>query len=201
MNIRELAPKSITVKELEEKAPKYKGTLMEIYDLYKSGKVILVVNDSGLIEGINVKAVPGTSEEDRLIDEYAGQNFARAYGYAGMSIIEKALKMVRDGVVVTKNEDGTYTMDGKVVDENGNEVKPKQTAPTHTTSNTNVEDYPESVEVPNDLVTLTDVKKYLRRTYARCLARGCELDWNPNTHTVSGIEWGRKLSASELEAL
>ena len=48
----------------------------------------------------------------------------------------------------------------------------------------------------------TAVKKYLRKEYGYCLARGAELEYDfndeENVVTVSNITWGRKLSESEL---
>ena len=52
---------------------------------------------------------------------------------------------------------------------------------------------------------LSAVKKYLRKEYGYCLARGAELEYDFNDEddvvTVSNITWGRKLSESELASI
>ena len=71
---------------------------------------------------------------------------------------------------------------------------------------------PDEIEISyDDLMEYSDnaygpgpsaVKKYLRKEYGYCLARGAELEYDFNdsegTVNVSNITWGRKLSESEL---
>lgn len=77
---------------------------------------------------------------------------------------------------------------------------------------TEEEELPSELEISyDDLEEYTDntygpgptaVKKYLRKEYGYCLARGAELEYDfndeENVVTVSNITWGRKLSESEL---
>ena len=64
-----------------------------------------------------------------------------------------------------------------------------------------LEEYTTSIYGPGP----SAVRKYLRKEYGYCLARGAELEFDFNDEenivTVSNITWGRKLSESELASI
>lgn len=178
MNIYDYAPKHINLAEVSKQAATYEGTFKELANLVKEKKVTLVTDNAGYVTGIYVSA-----HQDTMLDEIAGQNFARAYG----------CKPVMDWIKI-------------IIDANYAGTEPEE--PTQERAHSEGDEYnlPDSVEIDiDDLedVSLKSVRKYLKREYGYCLAKGHQpsITEEDDIVYVDDIEWGRKLSDSEMEDL
>lgn len=110
-----------------------------------------------------------------------------------------------DGVVMN-DEQFIKWLIGKELEEIGKQLQAgsndKEELPSELEiSYDDLEEYTTSIYGPGP----TAVRKYLRKEYGYCLARGAELDFDFNDEenivTVSNITWGRKLSESELASI
>ena len=177
MNIRDLTPKYINLDEVKAKAPKYKGTFEELKSLYENGQITLVTDSSGEVTQLWVDS----GMNDLMMDELAGQAFARVYS---SSQTMRWIEMIIKGE--TLHEDTSVESHTDEVDEPEAECVEED----------------DSITVPAGC----HVKNYLRKTYGHCFAKGSVQDWDvtendDGSKTIRNVKWGRKLSPQELALL
>lgn len=218
MNINELMPKHINMEELAAQVPNYNGTFAEFVDMLLSHEVTLATDNEGNVVDFWVHA-----SENPMLDTLIGQKFAMTYAlnYSAETIMNWLSMIIKAKQAGLKIEDideeaGTCKIGGSEV-----QFAEPRSDKDDEEEDEEEDDLPESVDI--DLYELDDlagyevdyadeadlakwVKRYLRKTYEHCLARGVELDIEPDLEEddlvrVSGIEWGRPLTESELENL
>lgn len=201
MNINNYAPKHINYEAALAAAPKYKGTFSELYSLVKAGLVTLVTARDGNVTGIYVESGSG----DVMTDELAGKNFSSAYCCKPvMKWTELIIDAKYHGKEITEIDDaaGTCKVAGELVKVNTG-CPVRESAPRTESVN---DELPSEVEIDADEldeISLREVRNYLKREYGHCLARGVqpEIEEDDGIVYVTGIEWGRKLSDSEMDLL
>lgn len=171
MNINEFAPKHININEAKAKAVSYEGSFEELRNLYTEGKVTLVTDDAGNVNGIWVDSATG----DVMTDNLSGENFHRAY----------CCKPVMEWIgMILRGEEPAPAPVEEEVEEPSQE--PVDELPTEATIN-----YDEL-----DTLDESGVKKYLRNAYGHYLSGFedpiIEFDDVNAVAKVSNIEWGRK---------
>jgi hypothetical protein len=202
MNINHYNPiKSINVEAPMTNVEYGSGTYRELVEKVLDGTIDALVNNAGEIVGINYNSGKVGAE-----DSIAQMVFSRRYsGKDVMNAVLTAFEMkVARTSIAEIEEDGSYA---RIVDTDGNvhTIGHKYEEPSY---NNYDEDLPDEVEIPledleDETATLSHVRNYLKREYEHCLARGVQPDIyvEDDIAYVSGIEWGRPLSESEIEAL
>lgn len=177
MNIKDLAPKHVNVDELRRTAPKYEGTEAELAQLVKDGVVTLLTNDEGTIIGINVH--PSDNIE---VDNAAKMNFEAAYSASNV------MKWIPE--IYSGEYEKRLAREAEAAKEADAEVRATATDTTVEVTDEEVERY-------------GSVRAAVRHATGMCLARGSTPTIKKVTggYVVSDIEYGRKLSASELAAM
>ncbi len=208
MNINELTPRHVNIEEALNNIH-YDGTFAEFVDMLMNHDVTLATDNGGNVVDFHVAA-----SDDMIQDQLIGKVFASSYlNYSYETIMEWVAMIMKAKYAGLKIEDidedaGTCKVGGTVVEIPG-------LVADESDNDDYAEELPESVEI--DFEDLTEmagyvidddeiekwVKRYLRKTYKHCLARGVELhiDAFEDPIIVSGIEWGRPLTESELENL
>lgn len=207
MNINHYNPiKSINVEAPMTNVKNGSGTYRELVEKVLDGTIDALVNNAGEIVGINYNSGKVGAE-----DSIAQMIFSRRYsGKDVMTAVLIAFEMkVAKTSIAEIEEDGSYA---RIVDTDGNVHtighKFRYEEPSYNDCDEDCEKLPAKVEIPlNELedstATLSHVRNYLKREYEHCLARGVQpnISVRDNCAYVSGIEWGRPLSESEIEAL
>ena len=194
MNINELMPKHINMEELAAQVPNYDGTFAEFADMLLNHEVTLAIDNEGNVIDFWVHA-----SENPMLDTLIGQKFSMVYAlsYSAETIMKWLSIIVKAKQAGLKIEDideeaGTCKIGGSQV----------QFAEPREYEEEDEEELPESVKI--DFQELDDmagyeieadevekwIKRYLRKTYEHCLARGVQLDIDASNHliVVGGIE-------------
>lgn len=223
MNINTLLPKHINLEELKEKVPTFNGTFQEFVDFAMNHEVTLATNNDGEVVDFYIEA-----DKDPMLDQLIGMSFASSYNMYSKETLMKWFEMVIKAKMAghTIHVDPCMEQKGECY-VNGNLVKFRDENDYNPYNQEDENDWEEDEgdddELPEEIsLTFDDldelagyevdvdevaswVKKYLRKTYKHCLARGYSLE---DSMTISdcdvyleNIEWGRPLSNSELENL
>ena len=145
---------------------------------------------------------------ERAYDIKVCANLSRQFN-ADVRIVEGNRHVISvDGEVLGYNEfDAWYK--NKLRERNTNSTATSETTSKRRTNSGffSNETLPNATAIPSSVlpeVTNETVKSYLRRAFGYCIARGTcptyQVDSRTNSINVSNIQWGRKLSPSEIRA-
>jgi len=200
MNIKNLV-KSINIEASAASVVAGSGTFKNILDRVYDRTMCPLINNNGDILGFSYN-----TGLDNIQDNIEKEKFKRAYiGKPVMYWFEKCLELSYSKPIIAKViEDGD---DIRVIANDGEEIiisKPYKQPEFETY--TYKEPLPDTVMIELDDIqdiSFSTVRNYLRRKYGYCLARGIQPDININNDIVevTNIEWGRKLTQAELDAI
>lgn len=198
-----LLDKEINLGELKDNP--YDGTFKMVYDLVKEGKVA-PLSMYGQLAGISVQGPEGMN------DDLAGRYYQDAYGaIKGTYYALLAMQLITANLTPQEIvNDGTDNLKVRVLGERWLDMKGDvTTAPVKEEPKAEVADADDVIYVKTDNhgLDVTDAKRYLRKKYGRCFAKGEAPTVDNFEYVDNGIwkvinvKWGRKLTEAERDAI
>lgn len=199
-----IAGKEVDLEKLNENP--YDGSFEQIYHLVKEGKIAPLTR-GGQMVGVSVIAPEGM--EDGAANYYYGQALGYVKGtyYPLLAMQLATANLIPQEIVNDKTEDlAVKVLGNKWLNMRGDEIEdptveePEESEPEETLEPEDGED----LVIPCNACDEDDLKKYIRKHYGRCLARGYNLDYYINDdgdYVVENVQWGRKLTQAERDAI